>query len=119
MEEEKKKNTYTIVLMSSDSDTRIKKLKIHQNVLRLVLVLFIVFIAAAIFMLTNLFITRDRLNDKLTELERVTYRINYEKVEMVNLMNKSIDLETKTRILENYLKKVEQLDKTVRDITGE
>ena len=70
-------------------------------------------------MVSNLYITRQKLDEKIAEIERIEYKINYKTVELQNLEQKTSEIETKTKILENYLKEVEELDRVVRDITGQ
>jgi murein DD-endopeptidase MepM/ murein hydrolase activator NlpD len=67
----------------------------------------------------NLVITRQELEKTVAEIERVEERINYEIVNLLNLEKQAGEIEVKTKILENYINQVEDLDKLVRDITGE
>ncbi len=115
--EDKKSKSFTILLIS-DAKSKIKKFKISFNFLRTLYVLGIVMLAAIIILVSNLFITHQKLEEKIAEIERIEYKINYKTVELESLEKKTTEIETKTKILENYLKEVEELDQVVRDITG-
>ncbi len=115
---EGKKNKSFTLLILSDAKSRIRRVKISHNLLRLLFVVIIVILASAIILVSDLFLTRQKLNQKIAELERVEYKVNYKEVELANLTKKTKEIETKTKILESYLKEVEELDRMVRDITG-
>ncbi len=116
---EEKKNKFFTLLFFSDAKSKIRKVKISHNALRLLFIVFIIFLAAAVILVSDLFATHQKLNEKIAELERVEYKINYKEVELANLEKKTKEIETKTKILEGYLNEVEELDQMVRDITGE
>jgi murein DD-endopeptidase MepM/ murein hydrolase activator NlpD len=116
--EEKKNKSFTL-LFFSDARSRVRKLRISYNTLRLLFVVLIIFLAAAVILVSDLFVTSQKLNEKIAELERVEYKINYKEVELANLAKKTREIETKTKILESYMEEVEELDQMVRDITGE
>ena len=116
--EEKRNKSFTF-LFFSDAKSKVRKVKISHNTLRLLFVVFIIVLATAIILVSDLFVTHQKLNEKIAELERVEYKINYREVELANLEKKTKEIETKTKILEGYLEEVEELDQMVREITGE
>jgi len=116
--EEKKNKSFTL-LFFSDAKSRVRKVKISHNTLRSLFVVFIIILAFAVILVSDLFVTRQKLNEKIAELERVEYKVNYKEVELANLAKKTKEIETKTKILESYMEEVEELDQMVRDITGE
>jgi len=115
--EEKKQKTFTLLVIS-DASSKVRKLKISHNVLRSIFVIAIIIIASGVILFSNLVLTRQKLDEKVVEIERLEYKMQYKEVEMANLEKKTQEIETKTKILENYLKEVEELDRMVRDITG-
>ena len=115
--EDNKQKVYTLLVLS-DASSRIRKLKISHNVLRSIFVAIIIIIASGVILFSNLVLTREKLDEKVAEIERLESRMQYKEVEMANLEKKTREIETKTKILENYLKDVEELDRMVRDITG-
>ena len=115
--EEKKQKTFTLLVIS-DASSRVRKLKISHNVLRSIFVIAIIIIASGVILFSNLVLTRQKLDEKVVEIQRLEYKMQYKEVEMANLEKKTQEIETKTKILENYLKEVEELDRMVRDITG-
>ncbi|MFA5015579.1 MAG: M23 family metallopeptidase [Actinomycetota bacterium] len=115
--EEKKLKSFTLLILS-DAKSKIRKVRITHNLLRLLFVVFIIILASAVILISDLFLTRQRLDEKIAELERVEYKANYKEVELANLERKTKEIETKTKILESYLVEVENLDRMVRDITG-
>ena len=114
---DKKNKSFTILILS-DVKSKVRKVKISYNFLRFIYVFFIIVMASTVILISNLVLTRQRLDDKIAEIERIEYKINYKEVELENLDKKTKEIETKTKILEDYLKDVEDLDKMVRDITG-
>ncbi len=115
--EEKKLKSFTLLILS-DAKSKIRKVRITHNLLRLLFVIFIIILASAVILVSDLFLTRQRLDEKIAELERIEYKANYKEVELANLERKTKKIETKTKILESYLEEVENLDRMVRDITG-
>ncbi len=115
--EDNKQKVYTLLVVS-DASSRIRKLKISHNVLRSIFVAIIIIVASGVILFSNLVLTREKLDEKVAEIERLESRMQYKEVEMANLEKKTREIETKTKILENYLKDVEELDRMVRDITG-
>ncbi|MCD4670320.1 MAG: peptidoglycan DD-metalloendopeptidase family protein [Actinomycetia bacterium] len=115
--EDNKQKIYTL-LVFSDASSRIRKLKISHNVLRSIFVAIIIVAASGVILFSNLVLAREKFDEKVAEIERLESRIQYKEVEMANLEKKTREIETKTKILENYLKDVEELDRMVRDITG-
>lgn len=118
MNEEKQHKNYTLIIYSGPKD-KVRKLTVSQNFLRFIYIIVIIIFASTAILVSNLFITRQKLNEKIAEIERVEYKINYKEVELVNLEKKTGEIQSKTKLLENYLKEVEQLDKLVRNITGQ
>ncbi len=116
---ERKKNKSFTLLFFSDAKSKIRRIKISHNTLRLLFVVSVIIMAATIILVSDLFATHKKLNEKIAELERVEYKVNYKEVELANLEKKTKEIETKTKILEGYLEEVEELDQMVRDITGE
>lgn len=115
---EDKKHKFFTLLILSDAKSRIRKVKVTHNVLRLLFIAFVIILASAVILVSDLFLTRQRLNENIAELERVEYKVNYKEIELANLEKKTKEIETKTKILESYLKEVEDLDRMVRNITG-
>jgi murein DD-endopeptidase MepM/ murein hydrolase activator NlpD len=115
--EEKKQKTFTLLVIS-DASSRIRKMKISHNVLRSLFVIMIIIIAAGVILFSNLVLTRQKLDEKVVEIQRLEYKMQYKEVEVANLEKKTQEIEAKTKILENYLEEVEELDRMVRDITG-
>jgi len=115
--EDKRLKSFTLLILS-DAKSKIRRVKITHNLLRLLFVVFIIILASAVILISDLFLTRQRLYEKIAELERVEYKANYKEVELANLERKTKEIETKTKILESYLNEVENLDRMVRDITG-
>jgi murein DD-endopeptidase MepM/ murein hydrolase activator NlpD len=115
--EDKKLKSFTLLILS-DAKSKIRKVKITHNLLRLLFIVSIIILASAVILVSDLFLTRQRLGEKIAELERVEYKANYKEVELANLERKTKEIETKTKILESYLNEVENLDRMVRDITG-
>ncbi len=116
--DDKQEKSFTVLLIS-DAKSKIRKFRVSFNLLRAIFVVAVIVVAVAVVLVSNLFITRQKLEEKIAEIERIEYKINYKIVELDNLERKTSEIETKTRILENYLKEVEELDRVVRDITGE
>jgi murein DD-endopeptidase MepM/ murein hydrolase activator NlpD len=118
MNEEKQCKNYTLIIYSGPKD-KVRKLTVSQNFLRFIYIVVIIIFASTAILVSNFFITRQKLNEKIAEIERVEYKINYKEVELVNLEKKTSEMQSKTKLLENYLKEVEVLDKLVRNITGQ
>jgi murein DD-endopeptidase MepM/ murein hydrolase activator NlpD len=112
------KDKYFTVLVLSNAESKVKKIKIPHNLLRFIFVIVGIMLAAAVILVSNVYITRNQLENKIVELERIKEKINYKEVEVANLQEKSDEITAKTKILESYLSQVENLDKMVRDITG-
>lgn len=115
--EDNKQKAYTLLVISGAS-SKVRKLIVSHNILRSIFVGIIIIAASGVILFSNLVLMRDKLDEKVAEIERLESRMQYKEVEMANLEKKTRDIETKTRILENYLKDVEELDRMVRDITG-
>lgn len=113
-----KKDKHYTVLVLSDADTKIKKFKFHSNWLRVVFIISGILLLSVAILVSNLLIIRDHLDNKIAELERLKEKVSYQEIEVANLESKSEEIKTKTKILEDYLSQVEDLDKMVRDITG-
>ena len=118
MNEEKQRKNYTLIIYSGPKD-KVRKLTVSQNFLRFVYIVATIIFASTAILVSNLFITRQKLNEKIAEIERVEYKVNYKEVELVTLEKKTSEIQSKTKLLENYLKEVETLDKLVRNITGQ
>ncbi len=115
--EDKKHKSFTLLILS-DARSKIRKIKITHNLLRLLFIALIIITASAVILVSDVFIVRQKLNEKVAELERVQYKVNYKEVELANLEKKTKEIESKTKVLESYLQEVEDLDRMVRDITG-
>jgi len=115
--EDKKQKVYTLLLLS-EAHSRVRKFHISHNVLRSLFVIIIIIAASGVILFSNLVLTREKLDEKVAEIERLESKLQYREVEMANLEKRTQEIETKTKILENYLKEVEELDRMVRDITG-
>ncbi|MCL4546841.1 MAG: peptidoglycan DD-metalloendopeptidase family protein [Actinobacteria bacterium] len=118
MNEDKQHKHYTLIIYSGPKD-KIRKLTVSQNFLRFIYIIVIIIFASTAILISNLFITRQKLNEKIAEIERVEYKINYKEVELVSLEKKTNEIQSKTKLLENYFKEVQDLDKLVRNITGQ
>jgi len=112
-----KSKSFTLLIIS-DVNSKIKKLSISNIFFRFIFVFAILLLTAIIFFVYNLVAAQQKLKDKVAEIERMEEKINYEALSLENLTVKTKEIEVKTRILESYLKQVEELDKVVRDITG-
>jgi murein DD-endopeptidase MepM/ murein hydrolase activator NlpD len=115
--EDKQPKVFTLLVIS-DASSKIRKIRISHNVFRSIFVVTVIVIASIVILFSNLVLTRDKLDEKVSEIERLESKIQYKEVEMANLEKKTKEIETKTTILENYLKEVENLDRMVRSITG-
>jgi septal ring factor EnvC (AmiA/AmiB activator) len=115
--EDKKQKVFTLLVIS-DAGSKIRKIRVSHNVFRSIFVVAVIVVASLVILFSNLVLTRDRLDEKVAEIERLESKIQYKEVEMANLEKKTKEIETKTTILENYLKEVEDLDRMVRSITG-
>jgi len=113
-----KKDKFFTVLILSNADSKIRKIKIPHNLLRYVFIFTAVLLAIVVTLVSNLYLVKNQLGNKVAEMERIKEQITYKEVEMANLEKKSNEITTKTKILEDYLSQVENLDKMVRDITG-
>ena len=113
-----RKRSHFTFLLITDENSRIRKFNLPHNFLRLIFIIISIFAVTGVILVSNLFITRQKLNDTIEKIERETEKINYQLVSLSNLEQKTKDIQTKTKILENYLSQVEDLDKLVRDITG-
>lgn len=113
----RKRKSFSIIVVS-DSSSKIRKFEINLNIFRTAFIFFIIFAASVALLTFNFFVTKDNLDSKIAELERLKYLVNYKDVEIANLEESTEEIKTKTRLLENYLSDVEDLDKMVRDITG-
>ena len=115
----KKKNKYyTLIIVPSES-SKVRKIRISKNLFRSLFIIVVIVLASTAVLFFNVFSVREKLVEKIAEVERLKYIINYKAAEFENLNKRTENLLVKTRILENYLSEVEELDKTVRDITGE
>ncbi|MDD3628811.1 MAG: peptidoglycan DD-metalloendopeptidase family protein [Candidatus Humimicrobiaceae bacterium] len=115
---ENKRNKSFTLLILSDAKSGIRKIRITHNLLRSLFIVGVIILTSIAILVSDLFIMRQKLNEKVVELERAKYTVNYKEVEVANLEKKTKEIETKTKILESYLKEVEDLDRMVRDITG-
>ena len=113
----KKDKFFTIVILSN-ADSKIRKIKIPHNMLRYVFIVTAILVAVAVTLVSNLYLVKNQLGNKVAEMERIKEKITYKEVEIANLEKKSNEITAKTKILEEYLAQVEDLDKMVRDITG-
>jgi murein DD-endopeptidase MepM/ murein hydrolase activator NlpD len=115
----KKKNKYYTLIIVPSETSKVRKIKISKNLFRSIFIILALIIAATAVLALNVFSVREKLVEKIAEVDRLKYKINYKTAEFENLNQRTENLLVKTRILENYLSEVEELDKTVRDITGE
>jgi murein DD-endopeptidase MepM/ murein hydrolase activator NlpD len=114
---DKENKSFTLILLP-DAKSKVRKINVSYNFLRFIYVFFIIIFASGVILTSNLVLTKQRINAKIAEIERIEYKINYKEVELANIENKTKEIEAKTKVLEEYLKEVEELDKIVRDITG-
>jgi murein DD-endopeptidase MepM/ murein hydrolase activator NlpD len=117
MDVEKKEKYYTI-LVHSDADSRVWSLKIHYNWLRFAFIFISIVMISILTLIANIYLVRNELGNKIAELDRLQEKVSYKAVEIANLEGKSNEIKAKTKLLEDYLAQVEDLDKMVRDITG-
>ena len=113
-----KKDRHYTLLVLTDADSRIRKFQIHYNWLRLAFIFAGIVIIAMATLISNIYLVRGELDNRIAEFERLHEKISYKEVEIANLETKSNEIKAKTKILEDYLAQVEDLDKMVRDITG-
>ena len=113
-----KREKYFTLLVLSNADTKIRKFKIHFNWLRAAFIVAGVIIVTIVTLVSNVYIVRNELDDRVVELDRLKEKISYKEIEIANLQAQSNEIKAKTKILEDYLAQVEDLDKMVRDITG-
>lgn len=114
-----KKSNFFSILFISDVNSKIKQFRISRTFFRFLFVFLALFVAVIIILVYNLILTKQELETTIAEVERVEERINYEIVNLLNLERQTMEIEVKTKILETYVNQVEDLDKLVRDITGE
>jgi len=114
-----KKSNFFRILFIPDVNSKIRQFRLSHTFFRFLFVLLALFVAVITILFYNLVITRQELEKTVAEIERVEERINYEIVNLLNLEKQAGEIEVKTKILENYINQVEDLDKLVRDITGE
>jgi murein DD-endopeptidase MepM/ murein hydrolase activator NlpD len=114
---DKKDKHFTIIILS-DAKSKVKKFSISFNLFRFIFVFLVIIFASATLLVFNLIITHQKLENKIAEIERMEYKINYKEIEFANLKEKTDEIKAKTVILESYLEEVKDLDKMVRDITG-
>ena len=93
-------------------------MKVHYNFLRFVFIFIGVVIVTIVTLVSNVYLVKSQLDNKVVELERLKEKISYKEIEIANLETKSNEVKAKTKILEDYLAQVENLDKMIRDITG-
>lgn len=117
MDVEKKEKYYTI-LVHSDADSRVWSLKIHFNWIRFAFIFISIVMISILTLIANIYIVRNELDNRVAELDRLQEKVSYKAVEIANLESKSNEIKAKTKLLEDYLAQVEDLDKMVRDITG-
>ena len=113
-----RKNRYYTIIVVSNVDSKVRKLQIHFNWLRLAFIVTGIILISVVTLISNIFIVRNELDNRIAELERLKEKVSYKEIEIANLETKSNEIKAKTKILEDYLAQVEDLDKMVRDITG-
>jgi len=113
-----KRDRYFTLLILSNAETKVRKIKVHYNLLRFAFIFAGIVIVAFLILTTNVYLVRNQLDNKIAEIERLQEKISYRDIEIANLETKSKEINAKTKILEDYLAQVENLDKIVRDITG-
>ncbi len=114
-----KRSNFFTLLFNSGVNTRIKKFKLSRTFFRFLFVFLALFVAVVTILVYNLVITRQKLINTIAEIERVEQRIDYEMVNIMILADQTREIELKTKVLENYVNQVADLDKLVRDITSE
>ena len=113
-----KKDKFFTILVLTNTESKVRKIKIPYNLLRYAFIITAVLVAVAVTLVSNLYLVKNQLGNKVAEMERIKEKITYKEVEIANLEKKSNEITAKTKILEEYLAQVEDLDKMVRDITG-
>jgi murein DD-endopeptidase MepM/ murein hydrolase activator NlpD len=113
-----KKDKFFTILILSNASSKIRKIRIAHNLLRYTFIFTAILVAVAVTLVSNLYLVKNQLGNKVAEMERIKEKITYKEVEIANLEKKSNEITAKTKILEEYLAQVEDLDKMVRDITG-
>jgi murein DD-endopeptidase MepM/ murein hydrolase activator NlpD len=114
----KKRDRFYTVLVLSDADSKIRRFHVNSNWLRVSFIIGAIFLIAVSILISNIFIIRNHLDNKIAELDRLKEKISYKEIEVANLESRSEEIKVKTKILEDYLSQVEDLDKMVRNITG-
>jgi len=108
---------YTLVVLS-DANSRVWKLRINYNWLRFAFIFISIIVISILTLIANIYLVGNKLDNKIAELDRLQEKVSYKAVEIANLESKSNEITAKTKLLEEYLAQVEDLDKMVRDITG-
>ena len=114
----RKRDKYFTLLILSDAESKVRKIKIHHNWLRLFFMFTGMITILIVILVTNISLVRNELDNKVAELDRLKEVVSYKEIEIANLEAKSDEIQAKAKILEDYLAQVEDLDKMVRDITG-
>ena len=114
----KKRDKFFTLLVLSDAESRIRKIKIHHNWLRFFFMFIGIITILIVILVTNISLVRNELDNKVAELDRLKEVVSYKEIEIANLEAQSSEIQAKAKILEDYLAQVEDLDKMVRDITG-
>ncbi|MCL5071617.1 MAG: M23 family metallopeptidase [Actinobacteria bacterium] len=113
-----KRDKYYTLLVLSNANTRVWKIRIHYNWLRFVFIFAGILVISIVTLISNIYLVRNELDNRVAELDRLKEKVSYKEIEIANLETKSNEINAKTKILEDYLAQVEDLDKMVRDITG-
>ncbi len=114
----KKRDRFFTIIVLSNAESKIRKIKIHHNWLRFFFLFVGVLTISIMILVTNISLVRSELDNKIAELDRLKEVVSYKEIEVANLEVQSNEIKAKAKILEDYLAQVEDLDKMVRDITG-
>ena len=95
----KKDKFFTIVILSN-ADSKIRKIKIPHNLLRYAFIFTAILVAVAVILVSNLYLVKNQLGNKVAEMERIKEKITYKEVEIANLEKKSNEITANGRIFD-------------------
>ena len=98
-----KKDKFFTILILSNADSKIRKIKIPHNLLRYVFIFMAILVAVSVTLGANLYLEYDPLGIKVAEMERIKEKITYKEVEIANLEKKSNEITARRRYSKNIL----------------
>ena len=87
-----KREKYFTLLVLSNADTKIRKFKVHFNWLRAAFIVAGVIIVTIVTLVSNVYIVRNELDDRVVELDRLKEKISYKEIEIANLQEQSNEI---------------------------